>query len=87
VSVDFYRDVGPPEGYEFRVFRCCTDAGEGECPYTYVAPVRIGADRDAGGPLDWCPFCGEEGNLLGRGEVRVLDPSSEKWAQVKVVAP
>ena len=84
----FFSYVKPPEGYEWRTVMCSggTDdnGDEFDCPFTYVAPIEIGADYHAGGPIDFCPLCKEHASILSSGpSVRVMSPTAEKWAQVQ----
>jgi hypothetical protein len=65
---------------EWRHFECSTE----ECGYRYVAPFKIGAHREASGPLDFCPLCEEYLPFTGihYQAVVVAEESSEQYAQV-----
>jgi hypothetical protein len=85
VVVTYVRMIPPPEGMEWRHFECSTGAGEeDECDYTYLAPIAKDAHREAAGPIDFCPKCGEylslHGSAPGAFPIMVAETSSEQWA-------
>lgn len=51
---------------EWRIFECC-GSGEDECGYAIVHRVPVGAHRERGCDVDFCPECGSYLSLLGHG--------------------